>query len=63
MFAPLIRLLDELEYTPKPTFIPFGGRRSAGDARRAVYKRFRCYRTYEREAIPLFPFEEVPQGL
>jgi hypothetical protein len=27
------------------------------------YERFRCYGTYQREAIPLFPFEEVPQGL
>jgi hypothetical protein len=23
----------------------------------------RCHRTYKGEAIPLFPFEEVPQGL
>src|ERR1700682_3674109 len=26
------------------------------------YKRFRCCGTYKREAIPLFPFEEVLQG-
>jgi len=27
------------------------------------YTRFRCYGRYKREAIPLFPFEEVPQSL